>query len=85
MWNSGYWKLLNFKLLRSFFVQISIKRLKKTMWELLKTLTYCCLKETETSYGQKIVFSDNPEQNIWQERKSNQIAAEQKTLISAFT
>ena len=44
-----------------------------------------CLKETESSNGQKFVCLDNPGQNIWQKlKKSSKIGQDFKNLLSNF-
>ena len=43
------------------------------------------LKETGHSYGQKIVSSDNPVQNIWQKvKKPSKIGQDIKNLLPNF-
>ena len=43
------------------------------------------MKETEPSYGQKFVSSDNPSQNIWHKvNKYSKIGQDFKNVISNF-
>ena len=82
MQNSANTKSLNLDLLTELTCFIYYIMIGEMFWGYRK---YPNVKETGSSYGQKILSSDNPSQNIWHKlKKCIKIGQDFKNVISHF-